>query len=552
MIRPGKPLPHALPPRSWATLALVTIGLGLNLRASVLLSPHLHDRFRVPPTWYVLLIGLPLLIGALVRLPVGVLTDRYGVRVMFPAVSLVTAAAVVGLGVAGSVPLAVLYGLVAGLGSSVFVVGASYVTSASPYGWRGRTLAVFGLGGGVAAVLSAASWCLDAQGRAAAFLLAGALVTVAGLAAVALRDPGPPSPGGPGPPPPGDAVPRRRPVSPIRTCARMIRLAASSSVTLLYMLALSGLGSIAVFLPVYLSWALGFAWFHALATTITVVLVGTAARLAGGWRTDRRPTTRLLLISYSLAAGLCAVVAVAPHSWITVPAITGVAICDGLAGGALLALIAKATRPGHVGAVLGVTSAAGALGAVLPAALFVGLHRVTHTYAVSWALMAAMLLAAALYVHTHGLYIGLGLAIEFEPEPSPTALTLAVLAGTDTRLGAAAVVTRLAELATSDELVVVYGLDERAGLGPEELAAGMRDRLPRHCVAVVRIGEPPKTLSRDALLITEHIDAGSLTIAVTPAESLREVAADLAIYLQADRVLMVSFDPAEGPDLHPV
>lgn len=538
MTRPGKPLPRALPLRSWAAFALVTVGLGLNLRASVLLGPHLHDRFGVGSGSYPVLIGLPLLLGALVRLPVGVLTDRYGVRVMFPAVSLVAAVSVAGLGLAGSVPFAVGWGVLAGAASAAFVVGAAVVTSASPYGWRGRTLAVFGLGASLAAILSVASWCFDAPGRAAALSLAGALVTVAGLTAVVLRDHDPP----------------RRSGSPIRACLRMVRLAAGSSVTLLYMLALSGLGSIAVFLPVYLTRALGFAWFHALATTITVVLVATVARLVAGWRTDRRPTARLLVISYGFAAALCVVVAVAPHSVITVPAITGIGVCDGLAGGALLALIGKATRPGHVGAVLGVTSAAGAFGALLPPLLFGGLHRLTNTYTVSWALLAAVLLAAALYVHARGLYVGLGLAVEFEPEPSPTALTLAVLAGTDTRVGAAAVVTRLAELATSDELVVVYGLDERprAGLSPEELAAGMRDRLPRHCVAIVRIAEPPETLSRDALLITEHVDAGSLTIAVTPARNLREVAADLAIYLQADRVLTVSFDPAEGTCLHPV
>ena len=78
-------------PRTGMMLALVTVGLGLNLRASILLGPHLHERFGVTPGWYLVLIGLPVLVAALVRLPVGVLTDRYGVRVMFPAVSVVAA-----------------------------------------------------------------------------------------------------------------------------------------------------------------------------------------------------------------------------------------------------------------------------------------------------------------------------------------------------------------------------------------------------------------------------------------------------------------------------
>ena len=83
MTQLGKPLPPPLPLRTWAAFALVTLGLGLNLRASVLLGPHLHDRFRVPPEWYFVLVALPVLTGALARLPVGVLTDRYGPLVLW-------------------------------------------------------------------------------------------------------------------------------------------------------------------------------------------------------------------------------------------------------------------------------------------------------------------------------------------------------------------------------------------------------------------------------------------------------------------------------------
>jgi hypothetical protein len=202
-----------------------------------------------------------------------------------------------------------------------------------------------------------------------------------------------------------------------------------------------------------------------------------------------------------------------------------------------------------------VTGAAGALGALLPLLLFAGVYALTHTYSTAWTLLAAVLLAAALYVRTHGLYIGLGLAVKFEPEPSPTRLTVAVLGESDTRLGAAAVVSRLAELATSDELVVVYGPDDRgrSRLSPSAFAAGLRDRLPRHSVVVVGIARDPDALQRDALLLGEYVEAGTLAIAVTStAGEPRSVATDLSIYLQADRVLMVSYTTAEGAELQPV
>ena len=529
-------------PRAGMTLALVTLGLGLNLRASILLGPHLHERFGVTPGWYLALIGLPVLVAALVRLPVGVLTDRYGVRVMFPAVSLVAAVSVVGLGLADSLPAAVVAGAAAGTASSAFVVGAALVSRMFPYGRRGRVLGVFGLGAALAAIFSAASRGLDREGRLTALVLGGSLVAFAVLVAVLIREPSP-----------VDRA-RDRAGSPLRECATLIRLAATSSVSLLYVIALSGMVSIAVFLPVYLATALHVEWFHAVAVTGSVVALASVARLVGGWQTDRYPTARLLVICYGIAAGLCVVVALAPRWWVAVAAITGIAVCDGVAGGALLALIGKAARPYSVGAVMGVTGAAGALGALIPPLLFAGLQRLTHSYAAAWALLAAVLLAAALYVRARGLYVGLGLAVGFRPGPSPTATTVAVLGEPDTRLCAAAVVAGLAELATSDELVVVYGFDEpaRLGLSAAGLAAGLRARLPRHRVVAVPVDEHPELLGRDALLLGEHIEAGTLAIAVIPRASLHRVAADLSIYLQADRVLTVSYDPAEGAELHPV
>jgi NNP family nitrate/nitrite transporter-like MFS transporter len=520
-------------------LVILTIGLGLNLRASVLIGPHLRERFGVTPGVYILLIAVPVLVTALVRVPVGVLTDRYGARVMFPAVSLVTAVSVVVLGLSESLPVAIAAGSVAGFAGAAFVVGAALISRIFPYGRRGRALGLFGLGGAVGLALSAASWGLDRDGRVAALVLAGLLAAFAAVAAIVLRDP---------------VVPDRA-GSPLRRCVEMIRTASVTSVSLLYMLALGGVASLSVFLPAYLSVAFGFDWIHTLAVTVVVIGLSSVARLGGGWWTDRRPTTRLLMICYGIAAALCLIGALAPRTpWLALPVIVGIAVCDGVASGALLALIGKAARADSAGALMGTTGAAGAFGALLPPVLFIGAYGLTGSYSVAWALLAALLLAGVLYVRARGLYIGLGLAVDFAPEPSPTTMTVAYFGEQDTQLGAAAVVTRLAELATSDELVVVYGADDRprAGLSPQALAAGLRDRLPRHSVVAMRTAREAVALGQDALVLGEYVDAGSLAIAVAPPMGLRGVASDLSIYLQADRVVMISFTPEQGAEMHQV
>jgi NNP family nitrate/nitrite transporter-like MFS transporter len=525
--------------RQAATLAMATLGLGLNLRAAILLGPHLHERFEVGSGTYALLIGLPLLVAALVRLPVGVLTDRYGARVMFPAVSLASAAAVVGMGLAGSLPAVIVAGSAAGVAGAAFVVGAALVSRTTSYGRLGSALGTFGLGAAIATAISGVSWGVDPEGRQAALVLGGLLIAFAGLAAVVLRDP----------------VETDRAGPPARKSAEMVRLSSSTSLTALYVLALGGMVAIGVYLPIYLTAAFAMEWFHTLAVTAAIVALAAVGRLAGGWWTDRRPTARLLMFCYGAAACLCVVGAVMPRTWwLVAPLIAGIAACDGVASGALLALIGKAARAETVGAVMGATGAAGALGALWYPLLLAGVSHATDSHTVAWILLAAVLLAAAWYVRRHGLQIGLGLAVRVEPEPSPTAMTIAVVDQADTGLGAAAVVARLAELATNDELVVVYGADGqmRPGVDAQVMAAGLRDRLPRHSVVAVRVGEDVDQLGRDALLLHEYIDAGALAIAVTPAAAMGTVAADLSLYLQADRVLRVSFTPATGAMLHQV
>ena len=519
------------------TLVVTTLGLGLCLRASILLGPHLHDRFGVGPGAYTILVGLPLLVAALVRLPAGVLTDRYGARVMFPVVSLTAAAAVIGLGLADSLAMVVVAGAAAGVAGAAFVVGAALVSRTSSYGHRGLMLGIFGLGVAIAGGLSGVSRVFDVEGRQATLVLGALLIGFAALAAVVLRDP----------------VDADRGAPSIHKTSELLRLASSSSLSLLYVLALGGIVSVAVYLPVYLGTAFHFTWLHALAFTGTLVILAAVARLAGGWWTDRRPTASLLMVCYGLAAAFCLVGAIMPHTWwVVAPMIAAIAVCDGIASGALLALIGKAARPDDVGAVMGVTGAAGAIGALIPPLLLVGVSKLSHSYSAAWTLLAALLLAAALYVRTRGLTIGLGLAVRFEPEPGPTAMTIAVVGESDTRLGAAAVVARLAELATSDELVVVYGANERVRpkISAQVLAAGLRDRLPRHSVVAVRVGSDTETLGRDALLLGEYLDAGTLAIVIAPPADMHSVAADLSVFLQADRVLEVSYTPAQGALLH--
>jgi NNP family nitrate/nitrite transporter-like MFS transporter len=522
-----------LPRRAIATVAVATVGLGLNLRAWILLGSQLHDRFQLDPTSHILLVGVPLVVAALVRLPVGILTDKYGARVMFPAVSLATAISVFAVARADSLLSVVIAGGAAGIGGAAFVVGGALLSRTLRYGRRGLALGVFSLAPAFGVVVSAVSRGLDVDGRRAALVLAGLLVGFAALAALVLRDH--PS--------------AQRVDSSWRRCVDMARLAVRSSLSLLYAVALGGIVAIAVYLPIYLATAFGVEWFRALAITGIMVGLAAVARLVGGWWSDRHPTVGVLKICYAVAAGLCLVLAVLPQLWwITAPIIAIIAVCDGLASGALLGLIGKQSFKHSVGAIMGVTSAAAALGAVLLPLILAGVDYISHSYAAAWALLGAALLAVALHVRAKGLHVGLGLPVPPELASGTPAMTIMVVDQSETRFGASAIVSRLAQLAATDELVVVYGSDEPPRPHPNVLVAGLRYCLPRFCVVALD--------SRHSIwspeLLGEFAEAGTVTITATPSADLGRVAAELTSYLRADRLLMMSYTLTHGANLHQV
>jgi hypothetical protein len=122
-----------------------------------------------------------------------------------------------------------------------------------------------------------------------------------------------------------------------------------------------------------------------------------------------------------------------------------------------------------------------------------------------------------------------------------SALTIVITLASDVRLGAPAMVARLAELAVFDELLVVCGSTDHNGSDANALTVGLRRRLPRHEVVTLQIaphaGASPH---RGAALINEFLEVGSLPIVVTPVVAVRDVVAELTSYLHADRVLSLS------------
>ena len=131
-----------------------------------------------------------------------------------------------------------------------------------------------------------------------------------------------------------------------------------------------------------------------------------------------------------------------------------------------------------------------------------------------------------------------------QPEPArpleyAPALTVVVLGEPETRWGIGAVVSRVADLAVGDELLVVYESEQLHDPGKCPVVSRLRDYLPRHHVIAVPIARE-HVYPQDAGLVEYFLENGSLPVVVTPPSVGHEIAAELTSLLQADRVVRVA------------
>ena len=146
-----------------------------------IIGVRIKDELGLTETQFGLLIGTPILTGSLVRLVLGIWTDRYGGRLVYTGTMLAAAVATLLLAHAHSYHQILLAALGVGLAGGSFAVGVAYVSRFYPASRQGTALGIFGVGNvGAAVTKFVAPFALLAWGwEAVAQLWALALVIMA-------------------------------------------------------------------------------------------------------------------------------------------------------------------------------------------------------------------------------------------------------------------------------------------------------------------------------------------------------------------------------------
>lgn len=363
----------------WVALGLATLSMAVGFAVWGLLSP-LAPLFRqewgLTATDAGILVAVPVVLGSIARIPLGLVTDRFGGRTVFTvflfflAIPLVLAGLTTGFGSLLGVAF------ILGVAGAVFAIGVPFVVRWFPPGQQGMALGVYGMGNiGTAIAALVAPPVAGSFGWPFAFWVFVPVVLIMGLLVVLFgRD-------APGPRPSASLAARLVPFK--RPTAWVL--------SLFYFLTFGGFVAISVYLPTFLVDAFGLERGDAAARAAGFVVLATIMRPIGGTLADRWGGAPVLNVTFIVVALLPIVLAFQPGILMITVAFLGMAAALGLGNGAVFKLVAE-TFPRETGAVTGLVGAAGGLGGFFPPILMGLVRDATGAYAIGFMLLSEIAL----------------------------------------------------------------------------------------------------------------------------------------------------------------
>jgi len=336
-------------------VALGTISLTVCFAAWGLISafaPRFRENFHLTASETALLVAIPVILGSLARIPMGILTDRFGGRAVF---SILMAAVAVPV---WFVPQQLTYSslltvaFLLGLAGSSFAIGVGYVSRWTPTDRQGSALGVYGLGNiGQSAAVFLGPVLAAQAGMASVFHGVAVLLVVWAVAfALLARDaPAPASAHGKG----------FAAMLEVLTTERLSWLLAA-----FYFLTFGGFVAFSIYLPTLLRDEFHLTPADAGFRTAGFVVLATLLRPMGGWLSDRIGGARVLSAVFLGVAPFAMLLAWSSVIPFTVGAL-GCAALLGLGNGAVFKLVPQ-YFPNQTGTVTGLVGAMGGLGGFFP------------------------------------------------------------------------------------------------------------------------------------------------------------------------------------------
>ena len=313
------------------------------------MMPELKREFHLAPVQASIAMAIPVLLGSLGRIPLGLLADRIGGRKVFTGTMLASVIAAVLMGWVQSYSQLLLFGLFTGIALASFSVGVAFVSGWYPPEKQGFALGVYGAGNiGQSLAAFGAPLLFPHIGLRNTFWSFAALLALwCVIFYVAAKD-----------------APRNAPSKSFLQVVRPLSEKMSWVLSSFYFLTFGGFVAMSIYLPMFLTELFKLTPQDAGLRTAGFVLLATLMRPVGGWLSDKVGGLPILLWIFPFVAAMALIMTFQTMVLFTIGAL-GMAAAIGLGNGAVFKMVPQ-YFPQSVGAVTGLIGAMGGLGGFFP------------------------------------------------------------------------------------------------------------------------------------------------------------------------------------------
>ena len=264
-------------------LALGTISFAICFAVWGLISafaPQFRAELHLTAKSTALLVAVPVLLGSLARIPMGILTDLFGGRLIFTLLMVFSAAAAALIPLAGDYNQLLAFGFLLGMAGSSFAIGIGYVSRWFPPSQQGTALGVYGMGNiGQSAAVFLGPVLAAMVGRKGVFLGMGVVTVLwSGAFLLLARD-----------------APRTKPPAGLGPMLKVLATERLSwALSAFYFLTFGGFVAFSIYLPSLLRDEFHLTAADAGFRTAGFVVLATLMRPAGGVLADRIGGARVL------------------------------------------------------------------------------------------------------------------------------------------------------------------------------------------------------------------------------------------------------------------
>lgn len=332
-----------------------------------------------------ILIATPVLLGSILRIPMGIITDRHGGRKVFTLTMLFLILPMVAAGFADSYVWMLICALFIGMAGTTFAISLTFVSRWYPPQKQGFILGIAGLGnlGGAGANFLIPSISSKYGISWVFFSLAIGIAVMAFVFYTFTQDP------------PKPAEPKT-----MKQSLSVLKDKATWHLSIFYFLTFGGFVAFSVYLPTFLKDLFGLSAFDAGLRTAGFVLAATLIRPAGGYLADRFGSKKVLTIVFYgiLAAALVLSITLNHFVYFTFLCLF-ISLLLGLGNGAVFKMVPEVSS-GNTGAVTGIVGAAGGIGGFFPPIVLGIVKDTTGEYNLGFIFMVVFSIVCLILNHT--------------------------------------------------------------------------------------------------------------------------------------------------------